>query len=84
MATTREVNPLVLIGPRKLQDRICRLMYVRETDEVWTEEWSADSWVRAHLLVRDLLQAPTAKRTTLRRRGIPVELGELDREQVMA
>ena len=76
--------PRVLIGPRSLDDRICRLMYVRETDEVWAEEWSERAWVRATILVRHLLKAPTAKTSVLRRRGIPVEQGELDLEPACA
>ncbi|HET8655174.1 MAG TPA: hypothetical protein VFL93_06645 [Longimicrobiaceae bacterium] len=82
--TVHEPAPLVLIGPRKLNDRICRLMYVRETDEAWTEEWTDRAWVRSPVLVRHLLSAPAAKRATLARRGIPAEVGEWDREQPRA
>ena len=83
MATTFP-TPRVLIGPRSLDDRICRLMYVRETDEVWAEEWSERAWVRATVLVRHLLKAPTATPSALRRRGIPVEPGEWDLEPACA
>lgn len=76
--------PRVLIGPRSLDDRICRLMYLRETDEVWAEEWSARAWVRASILVRHLLKAPSATPSALKRRGIPVERGEWDLEPVRA
>lgn len=69
----------VLIGPRSLNDRICRLMYVRETDEAWIEEWSERSWKRAQVLVRHLITAPTPPRSALARRGIPNEPGEWDR-----
>ncbi|MBW3628451.1 MAG: hypothetical protein KY464_04055 [Gemmatimonadetes bacterium] len=77
-------TPQVLIGPRSLDSRICRLMYVRETDEVWAEEWSKRAWVRATVLVRHLLKAPNAPAATLKRRGIPNEPGEWDCELVCA
>ena len=77
-------TPRVLIGPRSLDDRICRLMYVPETDEVWSEEWSERAWVRAAVLVRHLLKAPTATPSVLRRRGIPVEPGDWDLEPACA
>jgi hypothetical protein len=69
----------VLIGPRSLDDRICRLMYIRETDEAWAEEWSEREWKRAKVLVRHLMKAPVPPRAALARRGIPNEPGELDR-----
>ena len=72
-------TPRVLIGPRSLDDRICRLMYVRETDEAWTEEWDDRAWVRTPVLVRYLMKAPRASRDVLQRFGIPRELGEWDR-----
>ena len=56
-------------------------MYVRETDEAWTEEWSEREWVRTTVLVRYLLNAPAASRATLVRRGIPREIGEWDLER---
>lgn len=74
----------VLVGPRALKNRICRLMYVRETDEVWTEVWKKDSWLRAPLLVRDVLSAPSPPAAALASRGIPEERGEWDREQARA
>ena len=70
----------VLLGPRSLDDRICRLMYVRETDEAWAEEWGGREWKRTTVLVRHLLKAPVAPKATLTRRGIPNEPGEWDRE----
>lgn len=76
--------PRVLIGPRSLDDRICRLMYVRETDEVWAEEWSERAWVRASVLMRHLLKAPSPSPSALKRRGIPIERGEWDVEVVRA
>lgn len=75
-------TPQILIGPRSLDDRICRLMYIRETDEAWTEEWSERAWVRTPVLVRYLMKAPVASKAVLRRRGIPRELGEWDLERV--
>lgn len=74
----------VLIGPRSLDDRICRLIYVRETDEAWMEEWTDRAWVRASVLARHLMKAPPASRATLARRGIPPELGEWDRTRAKA
>lgn len=83
MAAKRS-KPLVLVGPRSLDDRICRLVYVRETDEAWTEEWSNDAWVRTSALVRHVLKAPAVTPAVLRRRGVPVERGVWDQEQVVA
>jgi hypothetical protein len=74
----------VLVGPRFLDDRVCRLMYVRATDEAWTEEWRKGSWVRTQALVRDVIAAPSPKPGQLKRRGIPLELGAWDREAVHA
>ncbi|CAN5803019.1 hypothetical protein BH23GEM6_BH23GEM6_15840 [soil metagenome] len=68
----------VLIGPRSLDDRICRLMYVRETDEAWTEEWCERQWKRVTVLVRHLMKAPAPPRSALRKQGIPNEPGEWD------
>lgn len=73
-------NPRVLVGPRRLKNRICRLMYVGETDEAWTEIWDKDSWRRVPLLVRDVLSAPFPAAASLARRGIPDERGEWDAE----
>ena len=73
-------TPRILIGPRALDDRICRLMYIPEMDEAWTEEWAEREWVRTPVLVRYLMKAPTPSQAILRRRGIPRELGEWDRE----
>lgn len=78
----KKAAPQVLVGPRCLDDRICRLVYLRATDEAWTEEWLKGSWVRTTALVRHVLKAPTPKPGQLRRRGIPLELGVWDREQV--
>jgi hypothetical protein len=78
-------DPLrVLVGPRCLDDRICRLVYRRATDDVWVEEWSDDGWVRASALVRLVLKAPPPARAQLRRRGIPLERGDLDLGQASA
>lgn len=82
--TAQHPTAMVLIGPRRLNDRICRLMYVRETEEVWTEEWSDRAWVRVPVLARDLMKAPSAARSTLKRRGITCEVGAMDREQACA
>lgn len=82
--TTAHATPQVLVGPRCLDDRICRLVYLRATDEVWTEEWTDDSWVRTTALVRLVLKAPSPKPAQLRKRGVPVELGAWDREEVFA
>lgn len=71
----------VLVGPRCLDDRICRLVYTRATDEVWAEEWQSDAWVRTDALVRLVLKAPQSKPSQLERRGIPVEVGMWDREE---
>lgn len=72
--------PQVLIGPRTLDDRICRLMYVRETDEAWTEEWTDRAWKRTTVLVRHLLKAPAPPKSALTRHGIPNEPGVWDLE----
>jgi hypothetical protein len=79
MATARS-NARILVGPRRLDDRICRLVYVRETDEAWAEVWDDRGWKRAPVLVRHLLNAPAAPRSLLRRRGVSGEVGEWDRE----
>lgn len=76
--------PQVLVGPRCLDDRICRLVYVRATDEFWTEEWGNDGWVRAQALVRHVLKAPSPKPAQLKKRGIPLEIGIFDREKAFA
>jgi hypothetical protein len=81
---TTTLGPQVLVGPRCLDDRICRLVYVRETDEVWTEEWAKDGWVRTKALVRLVLKAPSPKPGQLKKRGIPPELGVWDRDEVFA
>lgn len=74
-------SPRVLVGPRRLNNRICRLMYTGETDEAWTEVWTKDSWQRKPLLARDVLSAPLPAAAALARRGIPEERGEWDLEQ---
>lgn len=74
----------VLIGPRSLDDRICRLMYVQETDEAWTEVWSDRAWVRVPILVRYVLKAPVPAPAVLKRFGVKTEPGEWDREQACA
>ena len=74
----------VLIGPRALEDRICRLVYRHETDEAWTEEWQDRAWVRAQLLARHLLKAPPVAGAALARFGIPNERGVLDLELAAA
>lgn len=76
---TADVSPKILVGPRCLDDRICRLMYVKATDEAWTEEWRKGGWVRTNALVRHVLKAPAPKPSQLKRRGIPFELGDWDR-----
>jgi hypothetical protein len=81
---TADVAPKILVGPRCLDDRICRLMYVKATDEAWTEEWRKGSWVRTNALVRHVLKAPLPKPSQLKRRGIPLELGDWDREEIRA
>lgn len=81
---TERPTAQILIGPRSLDDRICRLMYIRETEEVWAEVWKNRSWQRAHLLARHLLKAPPAAPGVLARFGVPGEMGELDREQACA
>lgn len=80
--SAQKIAPQILVGPRALDDRICRLVYARATDEVWTEEWRKDSWVRTDALVRLVLKAPSPKPAQLRKRGIPLELGDWDREEV--
>lgn len=82
--STMTTTAKVLAGPRRLDDRICRLMYVRETDEAWTEEWSDRSWRRTVVLVRDVLGAPVAPLSVLKRRGIPAERGEWDLDGALA
>ena len=77
-----EQRPQILVGPRWLENRICRLVYQQETDEVWTEEWRQGAWVRTTALVRHVLKAPQPKRSQLRKNGIPVEPGFLDAELV--
>jgi hypothetical protein len=75
-------TPRILIGPRSLDDRICRLMYMSETDEAWAEEWAEREWVRTTVLVRYLMKAPVASKAVLVRRGIPREVGEWDVERI--
>lgn len=77
-------TPRILVGPRSLDDRICRLMYLSETDEAWAEEWNERAWVRATILVRYLLKAPIPPAATLYRRGIPNEPGEWDVDAILA
>lgn len=77
---TGSPGPRILVGPRRLDDRICRLVYLGETDEAWTEVWRGDSWTRTPLLVRDVLNAPLTAVDSLARRGIPDERGEWDIE----
>ncbi len=72
-------DPQILVGPRCLDDRICRLLYKSATDDVWAEEWRDGAWVRTTALVRHVLKAPPPKRAQLRREGIPLERGDLDR-----
>lgn len=79
--TSQTPSPRVLVGPRRLKNRICRLMYVGETDEAWTEVWTKDSWQRRPLLVRDVLSAPPPAASALARKGIPDERGEWDQQQ---
>lgn len=83
MATTR-TEPMVLVGPRSLEDRICRLVYVRETDEAWAEEWCDRAWVRTQVLARHILKAPATKPSMLRRRGVPAGQGVWDLEPAAA
>lgn len=80
---SQKIESQVLVGPRCLEDRICRLVYARSTDEVWTEEWK-DGWVRTHALVRLVLKAPSPKPSQLEQQGIPLELGVWDREEIHA
>ncbi|MEX2570827.1 MAG: hypothetical protein WD737_05940 [Gemmatimonadota bacterium] len=79
--SAKSTAPQILVGPRCLDDRICRLVYVRETDEAWAEEWRQGSWVRTSALVRLVLKAPVPKPAQLKRRGIPMEVGVWDREE---
>ncbi len=72
----------VIVGPRSLENRICRLVYRPATDEVWAEEWQADSWVRANALVRLILKAPPADRSKLEGQGVRSEPGIWDLEEV--
>jgi len=74
----------VLVGPRTLDSRICRLVYHRPADEAWIEEWCEGEWVRTTALVRDVLKAPVAATSQLRRRGIPTEQGIWDRAGAIA
>ncbi len=74
----------ILVGPRCLEDRIFRLVYRGETDDVWVEEWADGVWVKASALVRHVLKAPPPARAQLRRWGIPLERGDLDRGMVYA
>ena len=83
MAAER-LSARILIGPRSLDDRICRLMYVRETDEAWTEIWSDREWVRAPILVRHVLKAHIPAPAILARFGVPSESGEWDVEMACA
>lgn len=76
----------MLVGPRLLDGRICRLLYADASDEVWTEEWKQPErrWERSWALVRHLLAAPAAPDSMLRRFGVPAERGEWDSEQACA
>jgi hypothetical protein len=80
----QQMGAQILVGPRALDDRICRLVYVRATDEVWAEEWRRGAWVKTKALVRHVLKAPPPKAAHLKRRGIPFEPGVWDREEVRA
>ena len=84
MPMAQQAAAKILVGPRFLEDRVCRLMYRAATDEAWTEEWRKDGWVRTQALVRDVIGAPTAQPGQLRRRGIPMEKGAWDREEIRA
>jgi hypothetical protein len=79
-----QVVPQVLVGPRWLDDKVCRLVYSRATDEVWTEEWRDHSWIKTNALVRHVLKAPTLKPSQMSRRGIPPEIGVWDSEGACA
>ena len=63
-----------------MENRICRLVYQQETDEVWTEEWRQGRWVRTTALVRHVLKAPPPRPSQLEENGIPSEPGFLDAE----
>jgi hypothetical protein len=78
--SSHRTSTRILIGPRRLDDRICRLVYRRETDEAWAEVWEDRGWQRFPVLVREVLGAPAASRALLRRRGVATEVGEWDRE----
>jgi hypothetical protein len=80
----QQTSPRILVGPRCLDDRICRLVYVRATDEVWTEEWRSDGWVRTSALVRHVLKAPSPEHRILEQRGIPLEVGDWDHAEAYA
>jgi hypothetical protein len=82
MAVKKIAAPQVLVGPRSLDNRICRLVYVRTTDEAWAEEWRRGRWVRTDALVRLVLKAPAPKPAQLKKRGIPLEFGDWDRAEV--
>lgn len=79
MPATRD-QTRVLVGPRFLDERICRLVYRSATDEVWAEEWRDGAWVRTRALVRHILKAPVPERARLREIGVPATRGDLDRE----
>ena len=83
MASER-LTARVLIGPRSLDDRICRLMYAADTDEAWTEVWSERAWIRASILVRHVLKAPIPTPAALARFGVSTEPGEWDMEKACA
>jgi hypothetical protein len=76
--TTLPSPPRVLVGPRWLENRICRLVYRQETDEVWAEQWSDGSWIRTSALVRHVLKAPPPRPAQMKRLGVPQEVGFLD------
>lgn len=80
----KSIAAQVLVGPRLLGQRAYRLMYLRATDEAWAEEWRKGSWVRTRALARHVIKAPRPKPDQLRRRGIPLDPGVLDREQIRA
>lgn len=74
----------VLVGPRSLNRRICRLLYLSETDEAWTEVWNDHDWERVPVLARLVLNAPSTSERALSRRGIPLERGEWDQKEMNA
>ena len=84
MSVQMQAKPQVLVGPRWLEDRACRIVYLRSSDEAWTEEWRNGSWIRTTALVRHVLKAPRPKPSQLARRGIPLELGLWDLEEARA